>query len=173
MNGSDDEDDDDDNDEQRNGSDIEDLRDDDDANSVEAVPPKLPIQTSPKSNQKKKGAAKSTDWELDSTDEKPPSFAPGSTRDEDWKERDLAAARGFGMENSYGVVTDPLHAFDSQDLDPNTKHEPPDPKTATPAKSAFGGSGKGGRIHPQTSFNIPYQLTLPTHPIITYSLIRP
>jgi hypothetical protein len=33
------------------------------------------------------------DWKLDDDDLKPPAFAPGSVRDEDWRERDIEAAK--------------------------------------------------------------------------------
>ena len=103
---------DDDDDREDNASDIEDVGDDndDDVDSADAVAQKLPAHAST-SNTHKKGKGMTSDWELDSNDERAPSFAPGSTRDEDWKERDLEAARGFGMENSYGVVTDPQNAL--------------------------------------------------------------
>ena len=150
-------DDDEEEDDERNGSDIEDVGDEDDSGDEKQKPQKSSVKSSSASNQKKKGTSKTnTDWELDSNDEKAPSFAPGSTRDEDWKERDLETAKGYGMENSYGVVTDPLHPNEQQDR----KHEPPDPKTATPGKSAIGSTKGNDKTHMLTFDPPDYQLKL-------------
>ena len=77
-------------------------------------------------------------------DTKEPAFKPGSVRDEDWEAHDLEMAKGFGIENSFGislmVVADEAPTCSSPSSSPNAHHTAQNGLVGTDS----GGTGRNG-----------------------------